>query len=159
MGRVALGSGEQGHCDHRNHSQNDSRDTVLGVLTLPKSFSGIESYIGSKDKKADSDQLERALFHYSNVPASAFGMKSPEENGAGDALDGGIEAESDQGNAAGEESGSHGNRALYKVPADGDVLQRDAAADLLRSCEWFSGHNKDVSAFGLEWMSWKSPTF
>lgn len=82
-----------------------------------------------------------------SVSASAFSVKPPQKDGAGEAFDGGIEAESEQGNTAGEHADGERNSTFREVPSDGQILERYAAADMIGSGEGFSGHSEMVARF------------
>src|SRR6266850_8014797 len=106
--------------------------------------------IRGQEQEARTNHANRASFGslapgFIRIPA-----KAPQGSKTAGHLDGGIEAEADERDAAGKVSGRQGDDTLRRVPGDGEVLQPPPAACGGRTVGgWNRDRNRDIDAHWL----------
>lgn len=125
----ALGTGEQWHDQQRSAGENDSSEAGVWSGALPEVAEGLESNVGGKDKEAGSDDAEGDLLVAFAVMDGGVDVHPPEERGAGNHFHEAVEAESDERDAAGDDSGNESDDGFEAVPGEGEVFETAASAD------------------------------
>jgi hypothetical protein len=126
-GDGAFGPGEQGHDGERGDGEGDPGGAVFGGFAAEESRDGLGGDVGGEGEKADADYAQRALLVAFAMGGIGITVQAPEEGCSGGDLDGAIDAEPYEGDAACGKSGGDSDQAFQAVVEDGEVFEAAAA--------------------------------
>ena len=103
-GDGAFAAGEHGHDDERAAGEDDAGDGSIRRLAGIEFRGSFVADVGCEEEEGPADELEGSPFKILATMV-LIGFEAPEHDGAGEAFDDGVDAEADEGDAAGERAG------------------------------------------------------
>jgi hypothetical protein len=121
-----LGVRQDGHDCQGQHGQHDAGRGSQGFLPLDQRGCGVVGDVCGEQEECGRNHVQRALFRLALLgdrrvwPCSA---EPPQQSNRTDHFNGGVDAEPDERDAAGNDPRRYGHGCFDDVPADCEVLQ------------------------------------
>ncbi len=127
---AALRRCEERHHNHRCQGQDDAGDALPRRFARNERLNSVIADVDGQQDEADADNPQRSRFGPFSRRFLRVGTETPEQRRSRGHLEGAIETEADERDAAGKESGSQRNQPFQAVVGNGEPLQPDATSNI-----------------------------
>ena len=135
----AFRSRQQRHHDHGGSGDDDSWDASFRRFVADQRGAGFVNDVERQGNEAPADDSQRRPLDPFTPGSVEIVMESPEHRRPGRYFDQAVQAEADQRNGTGDQSGDDGDERFEAVPGDGEVFEALALAnEILASLVWYA---------------------